>query len=407
MISVVAGKRKKIDESQLLNLRHVRRAGELFAELRDVGCQRDTGDNRKLFFSDYCSWILFYAMNPAIDSMRMLQLSSELERTQSSLGLQRFSIGAFSEAPDAFDASRLKPIAAQLSVRMRQLGTASKHSDFGYVVQLADSTLLRTLPKLAKTRYVQRRDGEQYHGWRVHMELEVGFPSSSRFTVTGARKGGDERKVLKRHVRRGCCYVTDRGYHDVGLFNEIHDHESRYVCRVKDGLKHIVLDDLDLSDEQRAAGVISDQIVLMGQDRQQPPNHVTRLVIVKAEVHPKRTARGTQDSSGRILLVTDLTSEESCAEEVGLLYHYRWTIELFFRFLKQILGMNHLLGHSEEAVRIFVYCMVISCMLLFLWTGLQPNKAMVMMLSFYLTGLASLEELIRFIERQRKNKTAS
>jgi IS4 transposase len=105
--------------------------------------------------------------------------------------------------------------------------------------------------------------------------------------------------------------------------------------------------------EDRAAGVISDRLVLVGQDRDEPPNHPVRLVVVRTEPHPKRSAK---ECSGRLLLLTNLSAGEASADLVGMLYHYRWTIELFFRFLKQVQGMDHLLGHSRKAVEIFVYC---------------------------------------------------
>lgn len=403
----MAGKRKKIDEKELLHMKHVRRAGELFSELRKVGCERDMGNSRKLFFNDYCSWILFYAMNPAIDSARMLQASSKLKSVQNLLRINRFSTGAFSEAPEAFEPDKLKPIIARLAARVTAKGVDKKLEELQYAVQLTDSTLLRTLPGLVCTRYNQRKDGEDYHAWRVHMEFEVGMPAATRATVTGVRKGGDERKTLKRRVRQGCCYVMDRGYHDVSLFNRIHEHDSRYVCRVRDFANYNVVKELPLSPQQVAEGIISDQIVLVGQRRTEPPTHRVRLVIVKAEVHPKRTKKGVKPSSGRILLLSNLTAKEAPAELVGLLYRYRWTIELFFRFLKQVQGMNHLLGHSKKAVQIFVYCMVICCLLLYLWTGVVPNKQITLMIHWYQTGLASLDELMSAVEHERQKTSRS
>jgi hypothetical protein len=41
------------------------------------------------------------------------------------------------------------------------------------------------------------------------------------------------------------------------------------------------------------------------------------------------------------------------------------------RFLKQMLGLRHLLGHRPQAVDILLYCMVIACLLLYLWIGHQ------------------------------------
>ncbi len=46
-----------------------------------------------------------------------------------------------------------------------------------------------------------------------------------------------------------------------------------------------------------------------------------------------------------------------------------------------------------------MYCAVIACMLLNLWTGKKPTKRMVEMAAFYLMGLASDAELRAFLNR--------
>lgn len=396
---------KTLKEEPLPNQGFLRRATELFAALRGVGCERDTAGNRKLFFNDYCSWILFYAMTPIVESLAALQEASDLKNLQDALGLRRFSLSSFSEAPAVFDADLLEPIAANLALQLQAKAVDPRLRELQFTVHLVDSTLLRTLPKLLGTFYHQRKDGGELHAWRVHMDLQLGLPAPERFTVTGAH--GREREDLGRHLRGGCCYVTDRGYQDVSLFNRIAAAGSRYVCRVRENLKFTVLEELELSEEDRAAGVLADQIVQIAPGRKEQPSHPVRLVTLKEEVHPKRVKRkkGVKKlSSGKLLVLTNLSAQEAAAAVVGLLFRYRWSIELFFRFLKQILGLRHLICQRQEAVRILLYCMVICCVLLELWTGERPDRATIRMLQWYLLGVASLEELQRFITRRQQKK---
>jgi hypothetical protein len=398
---------KTISPERIQRPEFIRRAGELFAHLKDVGCKRDKAGNRELFFNDYCSLIVLYACNPVIDSMRMLRRASGLEQVQRMFGVKKFSLGSFSESPVVFDARLLQPIAVQLAAQIQPAASDPRLKDLQYAIHLVDGTLLRTLPRLAETFYTSRKDGEDHHAWRVHMELQLGMPAPCRFEREGAR--GDERKNLRRHVQPGRCYTTDRAYHDVSVFNDIHSAGSRYVCRAKDNVAYTVVRDLPLTDEDRAAGVLSDRIVLIGQERGQPPTHPVRLVEVRAEVHPKRTRKGMQSSSGRMMFLTNFTRDEASARVVSLIYSYRWTIELFFRFLKQMLGLRHLLGNRPEAVDIILYCMVIACLLLYLWTGHQAGKATIFMIGMYMLGVASLEELTAHLEkcRQKGQKSTS
>ena len=92
-------------------------------------------------------------------------------------------------------------------------------------------------------------------------------------------------------------------------------------------------------------------------------------------------------------------TKEVPAEVVALLYRYRWTIELFFRFFKQVLGCRHLFSDDPRGITIQCYCAVIACMLLQLWTGKKPNKEMHRMVGFYLSGWADEADVLAWANR--------
>ena len=85
-----------------------------------------------------------------------------------------------------------------------------------------------------------------------------------------------------------------------------------------------------------------------------------------------------------------------------MIYSYRWTIEIFFRFYKQLMGGAHLISHSSNGIEIQVYCSMIVCLLINLWTGSKPTKRTFEMISYYFQGLASEEELLAYIEKQKR-----
>lgn len=55
---------------------------------------------------------------------------------------------------------------------------------------------------------------------------------------------------------------------------------------------------------------------------------------------------------------------EASAQEIADLYRRRWAIELFFRWIKQTLKINHFLGTSETAVRIQITVALMAFLLL-------------------------------------------
>jgi hypothetical protein len=63
------------------------------------------------------------------------------------------------------------------------------------------------------------------------------------------------------------------------------------------------------------------------------------------------------------------------------------------------LGCRHLFSDDHDGVEIQAYCGMIACMLILIYTGEKPNRAMEQMVWYYLIGLASLKELEAFIKR--------
>ena len=97
-----------------------------------------------------------------------------------------------------------------------------------------------------------------------------------------------------------------------------------------------------------------------------------------------------------------------CSLDKGLCLgrQYDWTIELFFRFFKQILGCRHLFFHSQNGIELQAYCAIIACMLLCLWTGRKPTKRTYEMICYYFLGLASETELLAHLDRLKQQDAA-
>ena len=81
------------------------------------------------------------------------------------------------------------------------------------------------------------------------------------------------------------------------------------------------------------------------------------------------------------------------AEVIANLYSHRWTIEIYFRTIKQLLGCRHLLSTRENGVEIQAYLAIIACILILVHTGRMPTKRTYEFICFYLLGVASLAEL--------------
>ncbi|MCI0492653.1 MAG: IS4 family transposase [Planctomycetes bacterium] len=406
-------KRDKIKSREITGLKFFDKLAPLLERLEEVGCERDRAGNRELHFDQYCMLILLYLFNPIVTSLRGIQQASELDKVQRKLGCPRASLGSLSEATTVFDAGRLKEIIAELGAQLKPLGRDPRLKDIDQTLTLVDGTLIAALPKLMQASWLKQTTGSGLVKWRLHTHFEVDRYVPVRMDVTPDGGGEhDERAVLERTIESDRLYVMDRGYAKFALFNRIVAAKSSYVCRLRDNSTYDVVEERPLTDSDRAAGVLSDQIVRLGQSgkAEARPDHLIRLVCVKCSPHTTRGKYGGGssgvDSDGILRIATNLLDVP--AEIIGLIFSWRWAIEIFFRFFKHILGCRHLLSHDENGIEIQTYCAIIACLLISLWTGRKPTLRTYEMICFYFCGLASEEELLRHIAKlQLQDESAS
>jgi len=399
-------KREDLREQDVTGLKYFDKLAPLLARLHEVGCQRDKAGNRLLHFDQYCKLVLLFLFNPVVRSLRAIEQASELRKVQRKLGCQRTTLGSLSEATDVFEPKRLQEIIAELGGQLQPLARDPRLKDVRHTLTLVDGTLLKGLPVLVEAGMIDPRAAKLEAKVRLHTQFDLQCGVPIRIDVTeGANRGeADERAVLAKAVEKGRCYVTDRGYAKFKLFNEIVRSGSSYVCRLRDNSVYQTVQQRDLTQDDLEAGVVFDGMVLLGETTkkaEERPDHPLRLVIVRTRPHEKRTGAAGPPSNGLLLLATNLLGLPAWI--IGLIYRCRWTIEVFFRFFKHVLGCRHLLSHDPVGIEIQTYCAIIACMLISLWTGRKPTLRTYEMICHYFTGLADEDELLAHLAKLREH----
>lgn len=396
--------RESIREEDVLGLKYFRKLWPLFERLREVGCQRDKAGNRELFMDQYCALVLLFLFNPCLRSLRALQQASELKNVQRKLRCRRASLGSLSEATDVFDPERLREIIGELAAQVQPMrSVAGKHLQ--QLLTAVDGSVVKTLSTIAQATYLKNRHGENKSAWRLHTHFDVDRGVPTRIDVTSGKNSGksDEKNMLRTRLAADHCYVMDRWFAEFKLFNDIHAIGSSYVCRVRDNSRYDVIEARPLSDEALPVGVLSDENVELGagSPKSKSPNHRVRLIQVRTTPSSPRGKRPGgktgPPSDGVLRIATNLVDVP--AQIIADIYRQRWTIELFFRFFKHVLGCRHLLSTSLRGVEIQAYCAIIACLLLALWTGGKPTLRTYEMVCLYLQGWADQEELLAHLKK--------
>jgi hypothetical protein len=188
--------------------------------------------------------------------------------------------------------------------------------------------------------------------------------------------------------------VADRLYgQDYQLFAQIQQARAFFVFRINESAVIEVDKELAVSAADEAAGVVRHAWVYLGATQKLRSIRL-RLVEVKKD-------------GQHLLIVTNHPVETVPAELVSLIYRRRWSIELFFRWIKCILGCRHFLAESPRGVAIQLYLALIAALLLQFFIGQRPNKRIMELLQFYLIGWASAEEVAALIQKYAKAKAGS
>jgi hypothetical protein len=381
-------RRRALQPSDIEGLEYFDTLVPLLARLRDFGTERDRSGNRQLFYDQYVCLLLLYFFSPTITSLRALQQASTLQAVQRRLGIRTTSLGSFSEAARLFDATALHQILQELAGKAAPIVDGPDARQLLYLTAV-DGSIFRAFPRMAWALW---KDSE-HRGVKLHLHFDVfcGIPLDASIT----RASASETDQLRAMLKPGRLYVIDRGYLDHQLYREILEARSSFIGRIKDNGAYTVESDRSLSAADRAAGVVSDQLLKRlgtSHHKDELKGHQLRLVKVQ-----RTNDKGALETWWLLTDRLDLP-----AELVALGYRYRWTVELFFRWLKCVLGCKQLLTTSENGVALQIYTALIASLLIVLWTGRKPTKRTWEMLQFYFQGWASLEEVETHLEKQKR-----
>jgi len=216
----------------------------------------------------------------------------------------------------------------------------------GDCVRLIDSTSVRLSGLSGKWA----RFSTDVCGAKAHIIYDPDADQPLYLMVTPANVN-DITAAKEMPVEAYATYVFDLGYYDFGWWARLDQAHARIVTRLKANTPFRAVEERPIAP---GSGVLSDRTgylpARMAASRRNPMSQLVREITVMNE-------------SGKMLRIftNDLTAS---AREIADLYKRRWAIELFFRWVKQTLKINHFVGTSENAVRIQITVALIAFLLL-------------------------------------------
>lgn len=225
---------------------------------------------------------------------------------------------------------------------MIELARSKRHTEIfklGGNVYAFDSTTIDLCLTVFDWAKFRRNKG----GIKVHTlyDIEAQVPAFVHITAASVH---DSKAMPEIPLEADAYYIFDRGYNDFANLFRIHTIGACFVVRAKSNLKYRVV-----SWKRRLSkGVLSDSIIEF-------------TVYKSSKVYPGKLRRVVYQDDETGVIYTYLTNDlESSALVIANLYKNRWSVELFFKWVKQHLKIKKFWGTSENAVRIQIYCAIIT-----------------------------------------------
>jgi hypothetical protein len=204
-------------------------------------------------------------------------------------------------------------------------------------------------------------DGKKKGGLKVHMLTDI-HADTAVFAKISEAKMHDKKFLQHLHPSKGSMLVFDKAYNYYRQFAEWTDEGVYFVCRLKDNAKAEVQEILyEKTLGKGEYGVYRiDRIHLRYKKDKRKKILCLRLVYYR-------------DEQGRkYKFITN--NWDITAEEVALIYKYRWTIETTFKKLKQNFQLHFFYSDTENGIKTQVWCTLIAHLLLNVIRALSKSK---------------------------------
>jgi hypothetical protein len=179
---------------------------------------------------------------------------------------------------------------------------------------------------------------------RLHTMLDVKTEIPCYMHITDGKV--HEVNILDRIIyESGGFYIMDRAFVDWERLYNINENKAYFVTRSKVNMK---FKRISSSKVNKSSGVLCDQTIKLVNyyAEKEYPDKFRRIKYVDEETQKQ------------FVFITNNFDLEPM--QIAHLYKYRWKIELFFKWIKQHLKVKSFWGYSENAVKVQVYCALIT-----------------------------------------------
>ena len=358
--------------------------------------------NERLHLRGVVGILLAAAYEPSVWSLRPIDDLSLLDQAPALSGVPRVARSTLSDALARFDPAALKPLIGALRSQLPQLERFDpRTAELTRRIIAGDGSWFNLAGTVVHALQCRRGNKGSQCRVRLNLQLDVDGFFPTDFDVSG-KGDGNEADAFKRRLQGDCIYPWDRNFVNHAFINAILEKGSNFVLRLKKGVNFDVQQTKTLTDEDRAHGVLLDEVGVLGGPVSEGNADARACTARPASCLLRRVTIFDPNRGVEVVLLTDLLDVP--ASVVGLLYRLRWQIELFFRWLKVLAGFRHLISQSEHGITMQFYIAVLMTLLIHLRTGGRVSKYGLPWVGWTASGRATPRAMAEALARHEKER---
>jgi hypothetical protein len=271
------------------------------------------------------------------------------------------------------------------------ISDSRKTYDWEERIEIIDSTTIGLFKDILECVGRKSATGKSKGGIKVHTQLNLQETVPKLIWYSSAAV--NDHTFLKRvELKQNQIAGFDKGYNDYRAFDEFTEKGVFFVTRLKSNAAYTSKEELDIPiyiDD----GVMKDELITV--EIKENNKYIKTITLRKVSYWDDVNKRCFE-------FITNLFGMN--AGHIALIYKQRWQIELLFKQLKQNFPLKYFLGDNENAVKIQIWCTLITNLLLtVVLKKLKRKWAFSNLASFCRLHLFNYIHLVKFLENPEKD----
>jgi putative transposase len=389
----------------------------------------------------FSSWdqlvVMVYAQISGARSLRQIEAGFNTHACAHHyhLGTAEVARSTLAQANGKADVAFFSAVASALLARLQGARERKQARALNTVLKIIDSTSI-TLKGTHFDAWTSANATRHCQGLKLHVRFDTDIDSPAQWGFSAPNTNDIEWAREHIQVCAGDHFSFDRGYCDYQWWDRIDKAHATFVTRLKSNAAYALIDTLgpeattgvttvttgvvadtttDCAGQTKPFAVLDQKIVLTnnnpGAGRHNPfakrgkanANADTDTDTDNARPLRLITVKEPSYKKPWLLVTNDMTSS---AHDIALQYKGRWKIELFFKWIKQHLGVKQFFGRSPNAVKLQIMTALIAYLLVQLHKlSTKFDGSLYSMLGQLRPNLLIRPSAYAHTERRRREKT--